>query len=48
MLLIFGQGGDFQSLAYQDLLVELDLGWLGEYRDQASGIEKSLTATAVT
>lgn len=36
------------SLAYQDLLVELDLGWLGEYRDQASGFEKSLTATAVS
>ena len=36
------------SLASQDLLVELDLGWLGEYRDQASGIEKSLTATAVS
>jgi hypothetical protein len=36
------------SLVHQHLLDELDLGWLGEYRDEASGIEKSLTASAVS
>jgi hypothetical protein len=36
------------SLVHQHLLDELDLGWLEEYRDEASGLEKSLTATAVS